>query len=191
MALPTQRTFGGRWTRAAQRACVVGLLAVALGACTTSRSTTDDTATDDSSPPRSALAEVETFDPSRYPVEPPRRDLGDIAHRVPERLMSSRAAENITRTVNGYRIQVYSAADKAAAEEFRERVRLWWSRVEDRAPEAAFSATPPLVIEYAQPYYRVRIGAFADRSRAQDALEFVQREFPDAFIARGTVTVTQ
>ena len=105
--------------------------------------------------------------------------------------MRGRADEGIRRTVEGFRIQVFSARDQQAAQEFREQVRQWWANNRDEAPEAALSEDPPIVVEYSQPYYRVRIGAFAEREVAEQALAFVSEKYSNAFISRGTVTVTQ
>jgi hypothetical protein len=59
------------------------------------------------------------------------------------------------------------------------------------APQDIFRSQPPIVIEYSQPYYRVRIGAFADRQEASDALEFIREEYSGAFVARSTVTIVR
>lgn len=137
-----------------------------------------------------ALASVETFDVSQYPVRPPQREV-DVQHRVPERLLTGRATEGVKQTVDGYRVQVYSAQDKQSAEEFREQVRQWWNEVRSEAPSDLFSDPLPIVVEYGQPYYRVRVGAYASRERAGEALEFVRKDFGDAFVARSRVTVTR
>jgi hypothetical protein len=138
---------------------------------------------------RAAVADYETFDPSGYPVEGADRTV-EVAHQVPTRLMSGRADEGVRQTIEGFRVQVFSAQDQKAAQDFREEVRRWWEQVQDDAPRAVFrSSPPPIVIEYSQPYYRVRIGAFAEREEAEEALEFVQEEYAGAFIARSTVTV--
>ncbi len=183
-----------RWARLALPPLALATL-VLLTACTGPRSTTSEeaSAAEEAEVARQeALREAETFDPSAYPVRAPERGSDAVRHDVPGRLLSGRADENVTRTVDGYRIQLYSATDKSAAEEERERVRVWWSKVEDEAPGDVLTGDPPpLVIEYAQPYYRVRLGAFASRDRAQRALQFVKRQYPDAFIARSRVTVTQ
>jgi len=106
-------------------------------------------------------------------------------------LMQGRADEGVTQTIQGFRVQVYSAQDKQSAEEFRERVRQWWRVESENAPEDVFAGRLPIVIEYGQPYYRVRVGAYATREVATDALNFIQQEFADAFVARSTVTVTR
>jgi hypothetical protein len=139
---------------------------------------------------RAAVADYETFDASKYPVRVP-EPSDQVTHNVPNRLMRGRADEGIKQTLEGFRVQVFSAQDQEAAQDFRERVRRWWSSVEGEAPRPPFTDRPPIVIEYAQPYYRVRIGAFAEREDAADALAFIQNKYPDAFIAQSTVTVTR
>ena len=139
---------------------------------------------------RAAVSEYETFDVSGYPVRAPQQTV-EVTHEVPRRLMKGRADEGVKQTVEGFRSQVYSAQDQEASQEFREKVRRWWKTVQDDAPSELFGAQPPILIEYSQPYYRVRIGAFAEREAATEALEFVRREYPGAFVAQSTVTVTR
>ena len=149
----------------------------------------DDAAADDA-PDRAAVTQYETFDVSAYPVRPPQRTV-EVTHEVPPRLMKGRADEGVQQTVEGYRVQVYSAQDQEASQEFREKVRQWWTKVQDEVAPDLFQDDPPIVIEYSQPYYRVRIGAFADREEATEALEFVRERFSGAFVARSTVTVVR
>lgn len=139
---------------------------------------------------RSAVAQYETFDASKYIARPPEEAL-EVNHQVPNRLMRGRADEGVKRTLEGFRIQVFSARDKQAAQNFREQVRQWWQNNKEEAPRPVFGEQPPIVIEYSQPYYRVRIGAFAERNVAEQGLQYVRGEYPNAFIARSTVTVTQ
>jgi hypothetical protein len=139
---------------------------------------------------RAAVAQYENFDVTAYDVETPKQTV-EVAHQVPRQLMTGRADEGARQTVEGYRIQVFSAQDQEAAQDFRERVRRWWQDVEGSAPSDLFRAEVPIVIEYSQPYYRVRLGAFAERNVAEKALSFVEDEYSGAFVARSTVTVVQ
>lgn len=139
---------------------------------------------------RATVAQFETFDVTAYPVRAPDRTV-EVSHQVPQKLMRGRADEGARQTVEGYRIQVYSAQDQKASQEFRERVRKWWETVENDAPSALFRDQPPIVIEYSQPYYRVRLGAFAEREAAEKALDFVRKEYDGAFVAQSTVTIVQ
>jgi Sporulation related domain. len=137
-----------------------------------------------------SVAAYETFDPSAYDARPPERTV-EVTHQVPARLMQGRADKGVQQTVDGFRVQVFSARDKQAAQDFREQMRLWWQENKGAAPVSVLGETPPIVVQYSQPYYRVRMGAFAERDAAEDALAFVQKEYPNAFIARSTVTVTR
>ena len=178
-----------------RRRSPLAILALALIVCacsassrTAGQSGPSDPASDPAEEEGPSVAEYETFDPSAYEARPPERAV-ELVHRVPDRLMQGRADEGIRRTVEGFRIQVYSARDQQAAQDFREQVRQWWANNKDDAPASAFGADTPIVVKYSQPYYRVRIGAFAAREVAERALAFVSREYPNAFISRGTVTV--
>ena len=111
-------------------------LAVLLCACSGSSQTSrQDGPADPTTDPAAETPPVdqyETFDPSVYEARPPERAV-EVEHRVPRQLMRGRADEEIRRTVDGFRIQVFSARDKQAAQEFREKVRQWWKEdKEDR-----------------------------------------------------------
>lgn len=169
-------------------------LAVLLCACTGTSQTSGQSGPAEPAPESRekapSVAEYETFDPSGYTVSPPERTV-EVVHQVPPRLLQGRADEGVTRTVEGFRIQVFSARDKEAAQDFREKVRQWWEDSKDDSSSSDLGEDPPIVVQYSQPYYRVRIGAFGDREAAEEALAVVQEEYPNAFISRGTVTVTE
>ena len=180
-----------------RRPFVLFVAALVVAACSGPQ-----TGTDDSGPSaaekraekerarRATVAQYETFDVSAYPVRAPDQTV-EVKHRVPQRLMQGRADEGARQTLEGYRIQVFSADDQGAAQEFRERVRQWWQEVQPDAPGGLFRKKTPIVIEYSQPYYRVRLGAFANREAAEKALDFVRKEYDGAFVAQSTVTVVQ
>jgi len=184
-------------TRFFPRSFAFLLAALVLLACSGPRSGTEDDSgpSPDADTPtaeeraRAAVTKYETFDVSDYPVRGPDRTV-DVTHRVPGRLMQGEADKETKQTLEGYRIQVYSAQEQKTSQEFREEVRRWWEKVKDEAPDV-FQDQPPIVIEYSQPYYRVRIGAFADRGEAEEALEFVTKKYDGAFVAQSTVTVVE
>lgn len=138
---------------------------------------------------REMIPQYETFNAAKYVARPPNEAI-EVDHRVPVRLLRGRADEGVKRRVQGYRIQVFSALEKTAAQSFRQRVQQWWQESGDEAPEV-FRDAPPIVVMYSQPYYRVRLGAFVERDDAEEGLDFVRSEYPKAFIARSTVTVTR
>lgn len=169
---------------------------VLVGACSGPSETADEQgpAAEDPAPveeaPRVSVADYETFNAAAYPVRAPEQTV-EVTHEVPDRLMAGRADEGVKQTVEGYRVQVFSAQDQEASQDFREQVRQWWEKNREKAPADLFPKDTPIVIEYSQPYYRVRIGAFADREDAADALEFIRKSYPEAFVAQSTVTVVR
>lgn len=140
--------------------------------------------------PSGNLADYEDFDAAPYREEAPEQEREGLAHEVPARLMEGRAAEGVARTVPGFRIQILSTEDKDEAEQQLSAAARWWENQPEDAPDV-FPEELPAYIVYRQPYYRVRLGDFTSREEAQKALQVVQRRYGDAFLASGTVTVTQ
>ncbi|MEP0546162.1 MAG: SPOR domain-containing protein [Rhodothermales bacterium] len=134
----------------------------------------------------------ETFDPAPYDAEPAPVDAA-IQHDVPAMLMDGEIEMpemEGPRTVQGYRLQVFSSADKAAAEDVRDEADGWWRVVrDDLDAAAAFPNGLPMEVYFNQPYYRVRLGAFEFRREAEAALPVIQRRFPEAFIVPDVVTL--
>ena len=172
------------------RFLLVLVAALGLAACAAPR----ETSTDPTPPPAEETGPpaYETFDPSGYDAEPPPAQT-EIQHDVPAVLMEGTIEEpepEGPRTVQGYRIQVFSSADKAAAEGVRDEAATWW-RTAQNDPDA-LELLPnglPMEVDFNQPYYRVRLGAFEYRREAEQAIRVVQRRFPEAFIVPDTVTI--
>ena len=170
---------------------VLFLIVAALGlaACSAPRETT----TEPPPPPATTGPPAyETFDPSGYDAEPPVAET-EIRHDVPAELMDGTIEEaqpEGPRTVQGYRIQVFSSAEKSAAEGVRDEAAGWWRTVQND-PDALelLPSGLPMEVDFNQPYYRVRLGAFEYRREAEQAIRVIQRRFPDAFIVPDTVTI--
>ena len=84
-----------------------------------------------------------------------------------------------------YRIQVETTDDRAAANATVRRLTDWWAALPP-AEQPAGLAEPEFAPEivWQPPYYRVRVGVFATRAAAEDALAALRQKFPDAFVAR-------
>jgi len=170
---------------------VLALLCLLMvAACSTARRTDVPDQPSDDDPLRD-LAAYEDFDPSEYEDSMPLL-AGELAHDVPDVLMASVADDSlrVARRLAGFRIQIHSSLDKEAAVAAEEEVRSWWRSIdEEDRPEGLFDDGIPVYLRFYQPYYRVRVGDFAARDLAEQALRLMQREFPRAFIAVDTVTV--
>ena len=145
-------------------------------------------------PARPAPPAYETFDPAGYDARPPVRPV-TVEHDVPARLMEGRVEVPATPTtptaprpvtVEGFRIQVFSSDDRQAADRVRADATRWFESVQGNpgAPDRLDAE-----IAYIQPYYRVRLGAFAERAEADRALTLVRRRFAEAFVVPDVVTV--
>jgi hypothetical protein len=92
--------------------------------------------------------------------------------------------EPATRVVDGFRIQVFSGEDRAAAERIRTEAEAW-SRGQGGAARGLRAE-----VAWLQPYYRVRLGAFASREDAEVALAAVRAQYPEAFLVPDLVTIS-
>lgn len=138
-----------------------------------------------------SVAPYETFDSSQFEEQPPRIAATTVAHSAPPQLLEVRADRGVEQVVDGFQIQVYSSIERSAAEQVRQEVQAWWEDQRDNVEASLFPEGMPINIEFGQPYYRVRIGAFAERESALEALQVVRRTFDDAFLARSQVTITR
>jgi hypothetical protein len=169
------------------------LMALLVSACAPAISTPSEsprTTTPDGFPT------YERFDPADY--EPPEPAVGaqevEIVHDVPPQIMVGRLPDSparapVRRTVDGYRIQIFSSDDRRVAEQFADNVRSWWRQARPAAPIAI--RQPDVIIDYQRPYYRVRFAAFESRLQADEAIGFVRQRFGDAFVVPDRVTLSE
>ena len=84
----------------------------------------------------------------------------------------------VSRTTEGYRIQVYSGRESATA-------RRIFAQIGSITGLEAY-------LNYEAPQYKVRVGDFVSRDDANLILQNIRRQgFPEAWVVRSMVTVTQ
>ena len=172
-------------------------LGASLAACAATRPAEPGRGPSAPAPVPEAYPAYETFDATPYDAQPP--GPVEVVHDVPPVVMAGRVVvparagrpaptEPTTRQVDGYRVQIFSSNSRASAEEIRDRALAWWERAQSGqgAPQQLEA-----VVTYLQPYYRVRLGAFATDADAEAALAFVRREYPEAFLVPDMVTITE
>jgi hypothetical protein len=177
-----------------RRALLPPLAALLLAACTLAACAGPREAAPPAEPPppgRPVPPAYETFDPTGYDTPPPAAPA-NVQHDVPARLMEGRVdvpgEAGGERVVDGFRVQIFSTENPAAAEEVRAEAAAWWGDV--RGTTGAPSDLTPEVV-YLQPYYRVRLGAFEFRDEAERALAFVRPRYPEAFVVPDRVTIRE
>lgn len=127
------------------------VLVVTLAACSGTRPTVPGgpSAGPDETP--ATYPAYETFDASPYDAQPPGRV--EIVHDVPAVVMAGRVVvpsnagvpaptEPVARQVDGYRIQVFSSANRASAEQTRAAAVAWWSARSGARARRASSRRP-------------------------------------------------
>ncbi len=91
-----------------------------------------------------------------------------------------------SRQVQGFRVQVYASDSAAGGEQARADAASWWASEQRRS---GFQAPLDAYVVYLDGLYKVRMGAFTNRSDAESALQLVRTRFPDAFLTPDLVTI--
>ena len=155
--------------------CAALAASVTLSACLHTRTPEPEPA-----PPTAPVAEAP------LPPEPP--DPPDVAEAPVEPYRPSEPAPEPAyapmREVDGFRVQVFTSGLRETAEQIRADAASWWtSRRQYGQPEM------DVAVVYQEPYYRVRMGAFATREDAETALSIIREQYPDAFLVPERVAV--
>ena len=91
-----------------------------------------------------------------------------------------------SRQVEGFRVQVYASGTSAGSEQVRADAAAWWDAEQRRT---GFTAPLDAYVVFLDNLYKVRMGAFTNRSDAEAALALVRTRFPDAFLLPDLVTI--
>lgn len=187
------------------------LAAASLAACSASRPAAPPPPPPPPPAPRVDVAATETLDLGPYVVERP-VETRPVEHEVPADLMnnavreaprpaaetrptrpstnptapttpSTRPGRTVFRTVNGYRVQAMQSTNRVEAERAAQTAMAWWRRTRGGNPE--------VYLVYRAPYYRVRVGNFAERGDADRVARSLNGSFPNAFAVPDRVTVRQ
>lgn len=115
-----------------------------------------------------------------------RNALGDVytvyVHDMPEAFLRNyEQAPTVERNpFDGYRIQIISTRNVAMADSTARKFRVW-------ADTTLAGHIPEAYVQFQQPYYKVQVGDFHDRDRANRFSRMVKRQFPDAWVVHDQV----
>lgn len=190
---------------------VLPLAAAGLAACSSSRPVAPPSPPPPTTP-RVDVAATETLDLGPYVAARPVEER-PVEHEVPADLMNNavreparptsearppvpgttptrpstptppRTTRPVFRTVNGYRVQAMQSTNRVEAERAAQTAMAWWRRTRGGSPE--------VYLVYRAPYYRVRVGNFAERGEADRVARSLNASFPNAFAVPDRVTVRQ
>lgn len=104
-----------------------------------------------------------------------------LEHDMPETYLKEMIQEDSeTDESEGFRIQILSTRDVALADSVRDEFRLWSSELTDEERVEAY-------IFFRQPFYRVRIGDFSNRSKAIEFSQLVKAQYPEAWVVHDRI----
>ncbi len=168
---------------------VIAAFCFLVAGCGSSATTTGPSVENDNSPDSIRLADFEVFDVGQFSVQAP-DNRPEIVHDVPEALLAGRADAGVAQIVSGYRIQVFASADLDAALEVEERVHLWWEAL-DPDVKKRLDAPEKITVynQFKLPLYRIRIGDFTLRSRAERLMGIMAGSFETVFVVPDQVTI--
>lgn len=131
----------------------------------------------------------EPFDIAPYADEPATID-DSIVHDVPAILMRNSADAGQLHEADGFRVQVFSSLDLTEAASMEDAVKNFWENLVRTDPMAVEGMTVPTVYRlFRQPYYRIRVGDYLDRARAEKAARLLADRFQGAFVVPDRVSV--
>lgn len=115
-----------------------------------------------------------------------RNTLGDgyttMQHDMPKQLMqATRDAQFGNRNpFEGFRIQLASTRSVATADSVAKSFRIW--------ADTTFAGYKPDIHQFfKQPHYRVHVGDFTNRQRANKVSRMVKRKFPNAWVVHDRI----
>ena len=130
---------------------------------------------------RAATAARAEFDLADY-----RNSLADVfatqQHDAPEALFQTfKGNQPVERDpFDGFRIQIASTRNVAMADSTAKKFRLW-------ADTTFAGYQPQTYVFFKQPYYKVHVGDFHDRERANRVSRLVKRKYSDAWVVHDRI----
>ena len=99
-----------------------------------------------------------------------------INSEVDALVAKNRYVQQNKNALDGWRIQIIQATDKRKVLQMRSRVKSAFPEYED-------------YLDYAQPYFKLRIGNFTDRYQAEKAHKEVSQQFSRAFLVNEQIPI--
>lgn len=104
-----------------------------------------------------------------------------ISNDVPEAYQQDASYQSPGEDIAGYRVQIYSTREVAAADSTLDDFRVWASQNLDE------HSTIEVYIYFRQPYYRVRAGDFKNRENAIEFARIAKQQYPDAWVVHDRI----
>lgn len=102
-------------------------------------------------------------------------------HDVPEAFLKVDTTDNsYYNPFDGYRIQIHTSRDLSMADSVSTQFRLW-------ADTTFTNYTPQAYVFFKQPYYKVHVGDFQDREKANILSRIIKKKYPEAWVVHDRI----
>lgn len=102
-------------------------------------------------------------------------------HDVPEAFLKVDTTDNsYYNPFDGYRIQILTSREVNTADSVSTQFRLW-------ADTTFTGYTPKAYVFFKQPYYKVHVGDFQDREKANTLSRIIKRKYPEAWVVHDRI----
>lgn len=102
-------------------------------------------------------------------------------HDIPEAFLKKDTTDNsYYNPFDGFRIQILSSRDLALADSVSTEFRMW-------ADTTFANYIPETYVFFKQPYFKVHVGDFQDRQRANALSRIIKKKYPDAWVVHDRI----
>ncbi len=153
----------------------------------------DPPVSEDAAPEERAPSPLEpsaaVFSDSRIPLNTLTQRRESLLHDYPDVFLQEPEPDTarvegswLNRT--GYRVQLLSTRDVQTADDMRSQFILW-------SDSTFTSYLPETYLHFRQPYYRLHVGDFTNRSDAIRLARYLKRRYPDAWVVHDVIVPEQ
>lgn len=160
------------------------IILVSLG-CTATKKTTTDDGIDPAERDTAAISEEDLNELRRVLVQN-RSKLSDVhttqKHDMPEAFLKKDSSDTSINSnpFDGYRVQIISTRDVQLADSVAGQFRIW-------ADTTITGYEAKAYVSFRQPYYKVHIGDFQQRDRANSFSRLIKHKYPDAWVVHDRI----
>lgn len=163
------------------------LTAIMASVLITACSTTEQTRTGDERPEKETTYDLTetTRENLTELLTRTRNRLSDVhftqQHDVPEAFLKVDTTDNTyNNPFEGYRIQILSSREVNIADSISTEFRLW-------ADTTLTGYTPKAYVFFKQPYYKVHVGDFQNRDKANNLSRIIKKKYPEAWVVHDRI----
>lgn len=114
-----------------------------------------------------------------------RSKLSDVylsqQHDIPEAFLKKDTTSNTVKNpFDGYRIQIHSSRDVDLADSVTTQFRIW-------ADTTFTDYVPKAYVFFKQPYFKVHVGDFQNRDKANTLSQIIKKQYPDAWVVHDRI----